>query len=346
MSRIDAKTSEALAIFFERRQNPLPPDGPLLAIRAEAHPWLQQVGPQRLSCLQTSKPHADALTAMGFRNVLTFEDTGEIAGCILLAGKHRDENLFHLAKAASLLADGGPMVCVAANETGAATLEKKFAELFGGVFSFSKRKCRVFWATKGARQNPDLLRSWLAKGELQPIEDSDGLFGLPGVFSGARVDPGSALLAASLPRRLEGVGADLGAGYGYLSRELLRRFPDIRRLDLFEAEHRALAAARHNLADWIDRANIEFHWRDIAQGLDRRYDWIAMNPPFHLGKAVRVDLGRRFIEVAADALRPGGSLYMVANRRLPYEDYLRARFRRSRLLEENSGYKVYEARKN
>ena len=36
-------------------------------------------------------------------------------------------------------------------------------------------------------------------------------------------------------------------------------------------------------------------------------------------RADRPDVGRRFIAVAAESLKPGGRLYLVANRHLPYE---------------------------
>ena len=55
-------------------------------------------------------------------------------------------------------------------------------------------------------------------------------------------------LAEHLPADLAGRAADLGAGYGYLSRELLERCPKITALDLYEAEQRALALAELNLA--------------------------------------------------------------------------------------------------
>ncbi|KAG0921461.1 hypothetical protein G6F32_015094 [Rhizopus arrhizus] len=65
------------------------------------------------------------------------------------------------------------------------------------------------------------------------------------VFAWDRIDPASALLAEHLPADLAGRAAALGAGYGYLSRELLERCPKITALDLYEAEQRALALALH-----------------------------------------------------------------------------------------------------
>ena len=119
--------------------------------------------------------------------------------------------------------------------------------------------------------------------------------------------------------------ADLGAGFGYLSAELLERCPRIRSLDLYEAESRALELARDNLS--AATVPVGYHWHDVTTGLPRKYDVIVTNPPFHTSTHHdRPDIGRRFIAVAAQSLKPGGRLWLVANRHLPYESVLDARF--------------------
>ena len=51
-----------------------------------------------------------------------------------------------------------------------------------------------------------------------------------------------------------------------------------------------------------------------------------------------------FIDVAADALLPGGALWLVANAHLPYETSLASRFDAVRVVASARGYKVIEAR--
>src|SRR5690606_20172087 len=59
----------------------------------------------------------------------------------------------------------------------------------------------------------------------------------------------------------------------------------------------------------------------------------------------RPGLGQRFIEVAAQALRPGGRLFLVANRHLPYEATLARAFTGVQVLAQGGGFKVVEALK-
>ena len=71
---------------------------------------------------------------------------------------------------------------------------------------------------------------------------------------------------------------------------------------------------------------------------------IITNPPFHTQNRVdRPDIGRRFIAVASASLNPGGSLWMVANRHLPYEEVLADHFARVRKVAEKDGFKIIEA---
>jgi len=106
----------------------------------------------------------------------------------------------------------------------------------------------------------------------------------------------------------------------------------------------ALDLARGNLAAEGNGVAIGFHWHDVAAGLPTQYDFIVTNPPFHAqGREERTDLGRAFIAAAAEALRDGGRLLLVANRHLPYEAGLAARFEHVRTLAQEHGFKVVEA---
>ena len=138
------------------------------------------------------------------------------------------------------------------------------------------------------------------------------------------------------------------SGYGYLSTQLLARCPAVSSIDLFEAEARALEPAQQNLAraqqDSTRELTWTVHWHDVTQGLPRRYDAIVSNPPFHQGRADLPELGRAFIDAAANALLPHGRFWLVANRHLPYEATLAARFNEVRTVVTQDGFKVIEAR--
>jgi len=70
-----------------------------------------------------------------------------------------------------------------------------------------------------------------------------------------------------------------------------------------------------------------------------------MNPPFHEAQDASFTLGKTFIRQAASILKPGGTLYLVANIHLPYEKEIQEQFRSHRLLCEEDGFKLFLARK-
>lgn len=297
----------------------------------------------RLHCEQSFRPEFDHLVAEGVDVVV---EVGSIVVPWILAlpPRQKDEARALLARMAMLCAPGGRMVCSAANEEGARSLEKDFDRLIGVAGSLAKHHCRVFWSAPFAQvRDAALLAHWAGLDAVRPILDGRYL-SRPGVFAWDRIDAASRLLADALPAGLRGEAADLGAGWGYLSDCLLTHCPGITALDAYEAEARALEPLRANLAGHQPRVRIATPWHDVAAGLPRRYDVILSNPPFHaLGRGERPDIGRRFIEAAADALNPGGQAWFVANRHLPYEATLRARFGAVRVAAEGQGFKVIVA---
>jgi 16S rRNA (guanine1207-N2)-methyltransferase len=168
-----------------------------------------------------------------------------------------------------------------------------------------------------------------------------GLWSQPGIFSWNRIDPGSALLAEHLPA-LSGSGADFGCGVAYLARAVLAS-PQVKHLTLIDIDRRAIEATRRN----VDDSRVSLRWADIrvADATLSGLDFVVMNPPFHDGGAEDQSLGRSFIERAAQALRPGGVCWLVANRHLPYEAVLPPLFSTVSLKIQAHGYKIYEAGK-
>lgn len=306
---------ETLLLPFSRGDLAIPSRA--LFLGAEPHPELKAW--PALSGWQPLFPLAEAWQKAGFS--LVDQPSGTWPLVILLPGKAKDEALASFAKAYDLLDDGGVLVVAMPNTGGASRFEKELADAAGEVATISKNKCRVFHATKSAAWDQALLAEWRALGEPRVLEGT-GFIVETGIFSADHVDPGSALLAEHLPSNLKGIAADLGAGWGYLSQALLEKNPKLKALHLFEADARALACARKNLT--AIETPLEFHWADVTAGLPGKYEVIVMNPPFHSGQLTDISLGRSFLRVAAESLRTGGRLFIVANRQLPYEAELDA----------------------
>lgn len=334
----------------------LPESGRSLFLRARPTPDLRMFGDD-LVCEQGFKPYADDLASFGCPiNFARPEERFDLV--LLLPSRQRDETRAVLVEAALRVHEQGTIVMAAANNEGARSLLADAAQLLGGVQVISANKCRAIWSLAANRQiDPTLVQSWTAAMAPREIPEiafaavpSPGIpmLSMPGVFSWDRIDRGSALLATHLPADLAGIGADLGAGGGYLSACMLQRCPHIGALHLYEADRRALQLAQENMQAEVEAQSsrvvaLDYFWHDVTLGLPQRYDFIVSNPPFHSGRADQPDIGRAFIRAAAGALRPGGRLWMVANRHLPYEAELRQVFSEVHKRAEAEGFKVFEA---
>ncbi|MGN6424763.1 MAG: class I SAM-dependent methyltransferase [Asticcacaulis sp.] len=307
------------------------PETPALFLRARP----LDAPRDKLICEQSFKPTHDALVRVGF--TMHDGEGGAFPMVLVLPPRQREEYRALLARAVLQTQAGGLVLACVSNLEGAKTVENDLKSLCGEVSSLSKHKCRAFWTRIAPeRLDNDLIRAWAQLDAPRRVEN--GYLSRPGVFAWDRLDAGSQLLAAHLPA-FSGVGADLGAGIGYLSDVALKASPAITRLDLIEAEARALDLARLNLDD----PRADFHWLDATQALPDRYDFILSNPPFHIDRADRHDLGQAFIRSAAAALKPGGQFWMVANRHLPYEETMKAAFKRIEPVANNDHYKVLKA---
>ncbi|MBK8285239.1 MAG: class I SAM-dependent methyltransferase [Ahniella sp.] len=321
-----------------------PIDGRTLFLRARPGADLRCFLPEQLVCEQSFKPEADRLLAAGFtHNSAPDERFGLV---LVLPPRSRDEARILFAQALQRVRADGVVVACAANNQGARSLSDDLEKLAGPVSSLSKHKCRVFWTTTPhSSMNADLMAEWLELDAPYPLADRPMLT-RAGVFSAGAIDPASQLLIDVLPQNLKGRAADLGAGCGYLSQALITRNPGITSVNLYEAEQRALDVARINLSPHTGSIDIGFHWHDVCTGLPAHHDVIVMNPPFHQGRADTPDLGRAFIVAAARSLVPGGQLWLVANRHLPYESVLAEHFAQVTRVCEQDGFKVIAAHRS
>jgi 16S rRNA (guanine1207-N2)-methyltransferase len=165
----------------------------------------------------------------------------------------------------------------------------------------------------------------------------------PGVFSAGKMDSGTRLLLdviEDVPIRGQQV-LDLGCGYGLLGLFAGLRGANVTALD---DDWPSVDSTRQNLCRMGIKARV-LH-SDLTSDLDptERFDMVLVNPPFHVGKSVYMDLPAAFIQAAYTHLRDGGELFLVANRELSYEHLLKA-FSVTQKICDTRGFKVFRAQK-
>jgi 16S rRNA (guanine1207-N2)-methyltransferase len=283
-------------------------------------------GAQQLSPLVPGSPGLETLAE------------GSLDSISILAPPGTVERRYVLALALRALAPEGRLSVAAPKDQGGSRLRKEL-EAFGcQPTEEARRHHRILICRRPVA--PLGLEPAIAEGSPR-LHPGLGLWTWPGVFSWDRVDPGSALLVKALPP-LAGKGADLGAGIGFLSHAVLAS-PKVESLVLIDIDRRAIEAAKRNVTD--PRAS--FQWADVrSAGVEPgSLDFVVMNPPFHDGGSEDRVLGQTFIRQAAALLRRSGTLWLVANRHLPYEAVLGEVFKTATPRGDTGAYKVIEARK-
>jgi 16S rRNA (guanine1207-N2)-methyltransferase len=270
----------------------------------------------------------------------TLEQLGEnsLASMTMLAPPGTLERRYAMALALRAVAPGGAFRALALNHQGGTRLRKEMQAFGCSVEETARRHHRIVVCARPATLAG--VDEALANGGPRLIEEL-GVWSQPGVFSWDRVDPGTALLLDHLPA-LGGRGADFGCGVGILSRAVLAS-AKVEQMILIDIDRRAIECARRNIGD----ARATFRWADVRDGVPRlsELDFVVMNAPFHDAGTEDRTIPISFVKRAAEALRSGGVCWLTANRHLPYEEVMRAAFRRVELKIETGGYKIYEARK-
>jgi 16S rRNA (guanine1207-N2)-methyltransferase len=292
-----------------------------------------------LHLVQGFRPHFRALQAAGFTVTPRLEGEGFDAA-LVLAGRHRGQNELRIAEAVECVRPGGSIVVAGAKDDGIASLRKRIDELVPLDGHLPKHHGIAFWFHRPA--DVSVAAALHAANPALLVEDRFRT--APGMFSFDKIDAGSRLLVDNLPGDLRGSVADFCAGWGYVAAEITARSPGLSALDLYEAEFDALEAAKFNIG--TTTAEPRFFWIDLlSEPVERRYDAIAMNPPFHRSRAAEPEIGAGMIRAAAKALKPGGRLFMVANRQLPYEPVLAAAFSSHAEIARDGMFKIFAARR-
>lgn len=302
--------SARLELALESGTFVLPPEGDVVVLGPQAGDNLTALPKARVVVLTGFKPDYDHFQRLGYR--LETKAAGAAVVCLPRA---KAEALALIAESFSLIPPGAP-VLVDGQKTDGPEAVLKLARAAGIPHGevISKAHGKAYVLTAGAAP-----AGWAAG----PHQVEGDFVTRPGVFSADGPDRGSVLLAAVLPEKIKGHVADLGAGWGYLSRAILGR-AGVTALDLVEADRVALECARENITD----PRAVFHWADATSFKPARpWDVVVMNPPFHTSRAADPELGAAFIRAAQRGLLPAGSLWLVANRHLPYDRILTPLFR-------------------
>lgn len=306
-------------------------------VPAGRHLWLY--GEPGVARGEAYTPFWDKADALKKKNVKVDEDIADIGrgydAVFVNCPKNREETEGLIALA--LERSSGFVMCVAPNDANGNRLGR-MCEAYGvEVGRLAKRGCKIVWTTEATKANRTMIKQNLSLLTPRKIEiEGRQWLTTPGLFGWDKIDEGSSLLTGYLPKDASGRVADFGCGYGYLSDYIAQNMPDVTAIDAYDIDARAVSIVAENGGEKVKPL-----WRDLkTHNPGPVYDMVVMNPPFHNGKQEDIGLGESLIRTAWASLAPGGRLFMVANRNLPYE-----KVEKLTILHEGELFKVMMGRK-
>ncbi|WP_232365057.1 methyltransferase [Salinimonas marina] len=242
-----------------------------------------------------------------------------------------------LQMAASVLTPGGRIHLVGENKGGIKSADK-LTQRYGTTEKVdSARHCSLLTTHL---ENPVAFAptDWIESNTFTIADTELDVVSMPGVFSHNELDDGTELLLHKLPSSLRNKVLDFACGAGVIGAHLKQQYPhfDVTLLDVS-----ALAlycAARTLKANQLTGTLIAANG---LHGVDSQFNHIITNPPFHTGIKTDYSITKRFISDSRRILAKSGSLYMVANRFLPYPGLLAEQFSQVRTLAQTSRFSVY-----
>ncbi len=256
-----------------------------------------------------------------------------------------------LVDAYRLLRTGGNCYIAGGTHEGIKTAAKLLDGIFGNIAVLAYDSGhRIVVATKSAHAmslSSDLANPYLEHDLFRAIETTlrgipTTLYTRPGVFSWDHLDEATSVLADAIDIPIGSSVLDLGCGAGALgiaASRLTHSAPVV----MVDADIEAVRSATRS-ADHAGIANWRVLPSDVAGAvLNETFDVVVSNPPFHVGKDTELVVPLQFIEDSWHVLAPGGRLFIVANRTLPYEVPIRNRFGAVTTVHDGRRFKVLSA---
>lgn len=163
---------------------------------------------------------------------------------------------------------------------------------------------------------------------------------LPGVFNHGKLDTGTALLLAHVNHIQDGKVLDFACGAGIIGAYLKQHAAAI---ELYSSDISALAVTATEATLAANQLQGKVLAADGLPAAPTLFKHIVSNPPFHTGIKTDYSISETFIQQSVSRLQQGGTLTLVANNHLAYQQLLEQAFGQVKVLAKANGFVVYQA---
>ena len=290
----------------------------------EEHKNLKQRYQQQVKCIFTSHYQTDTKHDLV---IITFP-------------KSKAELNYTFAMINSLLAIDAQIFLVGENKSGIKSSQKLTSSLLSYCNKLDSAKhCTLFSGQFNNKYQGFNFDDWFNHYQVTIEDVSLTVASLPGVFSQDGLDIGTRVLLSNLPKNLSDKVLDFGCGAGIISCFIGKRYPNIS-LSLIDVSALALSSAERTLA--LNGLTGLVFPSDSLSELTEKYQHIVSNPPFHQGVKTNYLATEVFLKNIKNHIKKNGSVTIVANSFLRYQEIMDKAISKSRTLAKESGFTIYQ----
>jgi 16S rRNA (guanine1207-N2)-methyltransferase len=263
------------------------------------------------------------------------------ASAIVFLPKSRGLIDMTLALVSGMVAEGGTVALVGANDAGIGSAKKAYEANIGPVEQKIVGSHSALYIGKNSRLGASKkIEDFLSFSSLSHGNKTLEIANLPGVFSAGALDEGTKLLLDHIPYDKQTV-LDIGCGAGVIGAFYKKENPrsevtlaDKSRLAVMAAEKTLLknALAGHAVTS------------DVFSDIKGTFDLILTNPPFHKGIGTDYSFIENFARTARKHLNKNGEVYVVANSFLSYQEVLEKHIGPTEIVADNKKFRVFRAK--
>lgn len=301
---------------------------------------LHQASELTLSCYTTDAAVANSWNAPGVTlyHCVTPEFSHTFDTIVLFYPKSKEQLGFTLAQIKTAISSTTQVFVCGDNKGGIKSLSNHAEKLSLAANKLDNAKHCLWFSLHG--DFTQLKNSQPLSFNISAAGEQLTLHSLPGVFNHGKLDIGTALLLDNLPQIDKGKVLDFACGCGVVGAMLKRKHPAV---ELFSSDISSLAVSATEMTLKANGLQGVVIAADGLPATPKQFDCIVSNPPFHTGIKTDYAIVEAFISQSAQRLAANGSLTIVANSHLAYQELLQQAFKKVVVKAKANGFVVYQA---
>lgn len=249
-------------------------------------------------------------------------------------------------QAADLLSDNGKFVISGYKQEGIKSHAKNINKVLGAKGQLKKIGAFYlgeFLSLSRDEKLDDKQYAEIAKVATKSLKKGY-FFSKPGVFGWNKIDKGTELLLSKTQDLLQAENnerkevLDLGCGYGWIFLNIAQN-PSLA-ITATDNNAAAIICSEKNRNECENPESIEVIAGDCSNTIQKQYDFILCNPPFHQGFKHAKALTAKFITACKHRLKPSGTAFFVLNEFVAIDDNIEQAALKQTLLAKELGFKV------